>query len=296
VWLDGTHQDCQGDLMRIEFAGRQPLLRRLTPVHRDEAPGRLVLDLRRMTFASPLDLAAAAALAHTAASRGAAVSLHMPDDIDTASYLTRMDLCTALPAGSEVIGARPPQHRLDHAEKLVEVMQVSAETVDELVERVGRVALARLEAPFSRRAVQSIGELIDNAVSHGASAIGSFAAVQAYSGRTSRRRGLEFAICDTGIGILEHLRKNPHNRDLPNDQTALQRAMRRGVTGTDDRRGNGLADLFSVTDHAGYSLLVLRSGRGLASMAARKHDRRPAYATTQDEIGGTWAWLRVRNP
>ncbi|PWU45612.1 hypothetical protein DLJ47_34120 [Micromonospora sp. S4605] len=282
--------------MRIEFAGRQPLLRRLTPVHHDEAPGRLVLDLRQLTFASPLDLAAAAALAHTAASMNAPVSVHMPEDIDAVSYIARMDLFAALPPGSEVVGIRPEQQRLDRTDKLVEVMRVSTETGDELMGRVGRVALARLEVPFSRRAVQSIGELVDNAVSHGASTIGAFAAVQAYSGRTSRRRGLEFAICDTGIGILEHLRKNPENRDLPGDEAALERALQRGVTGTEDKRGNGLADLFNVTGNAGYSLLVLRSGRGLASVAARQHDRRPAYATTEDEIRGTWAWLRVRNP
>ncbi|WP_432969933.1 hypothetical protein [Dactylosporangium sp. CA-233914] len=124
----------------------------------------------------------------------------------------------------------------------------------------------------------------------------AFAALQAYSGRTSKRRGLEFAICDTGIGIFDHLRKNPGNLDVQDDEAALRRALQRGVTGTDDKRGNGLADLFNVTGTAGYLLLVLRSGRGLASVAARQHDRRPAYATTADEIRGTWAWLRVRDP
>jgi hypothetical protein len=282
--------------MRIEFAGRQPLLRRLTPVHHDEEPGQLVLDLRQLTFASPLDLAAAAALAHLAQSRGAPAVIHMPEKSDIASYLARMDLHAALPPGSQILGLIPEQRRLDRTDKLVEVMHVSAGTEDELMDRIGHVALAQLDAAFSRRAVQSIGELVDNAVSHGASDIGAFAAVQAYSGRTSRRRGLEFAICDTGIGVLQHLRKNPKIMKLQDDREALAHALRRGVTGTGDERGNGLADLFNVTGHAGYSLLVLRSGRGLASVAARQHDRRHAYAATADETTGTWAWLRVRNP
>jgi hypothetical protein len=282
--------------MRIEFAGRRPLLRRLTPVHPAEDPGHLVLDMRQLTFVSPLELAAIAALAHTAESLDVPATLYVPDENDISSYLARMDLRAILPPGSRIIGPVPEQQRLDRSDKLVEVMQVSAETEDELMDRIGRVALAQLDPAFSRRAVQSIGELVDNAVSHGASAIGAFAAAQSYTGRTSKRRGLEFAICDTGIGILEHLRMNPAYRGLQDDQDALAHALRPGVTGTGDKRGNGLADLFNVTDNAGYSLLVLRSGTGLASVAARQHDRRRAYAATADEITGTWAWLRVRDP
>ncbi|MCW3814457.1 hypothetical protein ONA91_08295 [Micromonospora sp. DR5-3] len=282
--------------MRIEFVGRRPLLRRGTPVHRTEDPGHLVLDMRQLTFASPLELAAVAALAQTFESLDVPTTLHMPGESDISSYLARMDLRAALPPGSRVVGSAPEHRRLDRSDKLVEVMRVSAETEDELMDRIGRVALAQLDPAFGRRAVQSIGELVDNAVSHGASPIGAFAAAQTYTGRTSKRRGLEFAICDTGIGILKHLRKNPAYRGLRDDKGALAHALQPGVTGTSDKRGNGLADLFNVTDNAGYSILVLRSGTGLASVAARRDDRRRDYAATADEITGTWAWLRVRDP
>jgi hypothetical protein len=282
--------------MRIELGGRRPLTRRITPVHPDDHPCELVLDARELAFASPLDLAAMAALASSADSLGAKATLIAPGDPDIACYLERMNVIANLPRGSRVSGAVPVQSRVDRTSALVEVLPVSAGTVQDLVRRVGAVALAHLEHPAGRVAFQSIGELIDNAVSHGASDIGAFAAAQAYTGRTTGRRGVEFAICDTGVGVLEHLRRNPEYHDLEDDRDALAHALRRGVTGTGDKRGNGLADLFKVTETAGYTRLVLRSGKGLASVVARQHDRRRHYVEAAAGIAGTWAWLRVRYP
>jgi hypothetical protein len=265
-------------------------------VHRQGRQDELVLDAYELAFASPLDLAAMVALGRSATSRGATTTFIVPRNADIACYLERMNLFANLPVGSRVIGTVPAQHRNDRADILVEVLPVCADTVQGLVDRIGRVALRHLESPAGRLAFQSIGELIDNAVSHGASDIGAFAAAQAYTGRTTGRRGVEFAICDTGIGIMQHLRRNPQHRDIETERTALMRAMQRGVTGTADRRGNGLADLFKVTEAAGYTRLVLRSGRGLASVVARQHDQRRRDVEAVDRIRGTWAWLRVRYP
>lgn len=282
--------------MRIELSGRRPLTRRVTPVHHKEHPGELVLDARALTFASPLDLAAMLALAYAAQARDAPTTLLAPEEYDLACYLERMNVISALPAGSQVKGAVPVRGRRDRADALVEVLPVSMRTVQQLIHRVGKLTQAHLEAPAGRLAFQSIGELIDNAVSHGTSDIGAFAAAQAYTGKTTGRRGVEFAICDTGVGVLQHLRGNPDNRYVQDEPAALAHAMQRGVTGTREQRGNGLADLFKVTDLAGYTRLVLRSGRGLASVVARQDDRRRRYVTAADPIEGTWAWLRVRYP
>jgi hypothetical protein len=207
-----------------------------------------------------------------------------------------MNVIACLPPGSSVSGFVPIHSRADRTGFLVEVLPVSSATVKDLEDHVGRVALGHLDTPAGRLAFGSIGELIDNAVSHGTSELGAFAAAQAYTGRTTGRRGVEFAICDTGIGILEHLRRNPRYRDLQTDRAALVQAMKPGATGTDDRRGNGLADMFKVTEEAGYTRLVLRSGWGLASVVARQHDRRRRDVEAADRIEGTWAWLRVRYP
>jgi hypothetical protein len=265
-------------------------------VHPQDHQDELVLDARKLTFVSPLDLSAMVALAHSAAARGIKTTLIAPEDPDVACYLERMNVVANLPPGSSVSGVIPVQGRVDRTAFLVEVLPVSSGTVKGLEDHVGQVVLGHLDAPAGRLAFGSIGELIDNAVSHGASELGAFAAAQAYTGRTTGRRGVEFAICDTGIGILEHLRRNPRYHDLRTDRAALVQAMRPGVTGTDDRRGNGLADLFNITESAGYTRLVLRSGRGLASVVARQHDRRRRDVEAADRISGTWAWLRVRYP
>ena len=282
--------------MRIELGGHRPLTRRITPVHLGDHPDQLVLDARMLKFASPLDLAAMVTLAHSADARGFKTTLIAPEDPDVARYLERMNVLANLPPGSSVSGFVPIQTRADRAAFLVEVMPVSSVTVRNLENHVGRVVLDHLDAPAARLAFGSIGELIDNAVSHGTSELGAFAAAQAYTGRTTGRRGVEFAICDTGVGVLKHLRRNPQYHDLQNDRAALVHAMRPGVTGTDDRRGNGLADLLSATDTSGYTRLVLRSGWGLASVVARQHDRRRRDVEAADRIRGTWAWLRVRYP
>lgn len=282
--------------MRIEIVGRRPLLRRVTPVHRADHDGELVLDAHGLLFASPLDLAAMAALANTAKARGASTTIITPDDPSITSYLERMDVLARLPAGSRVQGSVPQQRRAHRPDALIEVLPVSPTNEQDLVDRIGLMAFTHLDPAIRGLTFQSIGELIDNAVSHGASDLGAFAAAQVYTGATTGRRGMEFAICDTGIGILEHLRGNPENRDLQDEREALEHALQPGVTGTQDKRGNGLADLFNVTEAGGYARLVLRSGNGLASIVAPQHDRRRHYVRAADPITGTWAWLRVRYP
>lgn len=283
------------EVMRVELAGRQPLLRRDVRV-RAEKEGRLVLDARRLVFASPLDLAAIVALAHTAAAGGASAVFVLPLDADVASYLQRMDVIRRLPAGTEIQGSPPPERRTDCSRVLLEVSQLSPSTAQDLVTRLGQLAAAQFEGRVAGLVFRGAGELIDNAVSHGQSQCGAFVSAQAYTGVTSRRPGFEFAVCDTGVGVLAHLRGNPAYRDIPNAQSALDRAIRPGVTGTGELRGYGLADLLEITHGGGLGRLVLRSGNGIASVALRQEGRREVFAEASPPITGTWAWLRVRFP
>jgi hypothetical protein len=281
--------------MRVKLAGRQPLLRRDVQVSTAEE-GRLVLDARRLVFASPLDLAGVVALAHAAAAERASVAFVLPQDVGVASYLQRMDVIRRLPAGTEIQGSLPPEQRTDCSRVLLEVAHLSPSTAQDLVNRLGRLAAAQFEGRIAGLVFRGSGELIDNAVSHGQSRCGAFVSVQAYTGMTSRRPGFEFAVCDTGIGVLAHLRGNPSYRDIPDAQSALARAIQPGVTGTGERRGYGLADLLEITHGGGVGRLVLRSGNGIASIALRRQGRREAFATASPPITGTWAWLRVRFP
>jgi hypothetical protein len=141
-----------------------------------------------------------------------------------------------------------------------------------------------------------MGELIDNAIDHGASQEGAFVAAQVYSGATSGRRGLEVAICDTGIGVLAHLRGNPAHADIPDSASALKRAFTPGVSGTGEDRGNGLGDLLSFLEIGGLARVHLRSGDGLATVTVGRRRRVEHTHRTAAPVKGTWAWIRVRIP
>jgi hypothetical protein len=280
--------------MRVELTGRQPLLRRdIRTCAADE--GWLVLDARRLLFACPLDLSAMVALAHTAA-QDVRIALVAPEDVGAASYLQRMDVIRRLPAGAEIEGRFPAEKRTDCSRTLLEVSPLLASTVDELVSGVGRLMSEQFAAGVAGPAFRGAGELIDNAASHGQSHIGAFLCAQTYTGATSKRPGFEFAVCDTGIGVLAHLRGNPDYRHIPDSASALAHALQPGVSGTTEQRGNGLTDLLQFTKEGGVGRLVIRSGNGIASVAQRRHHRRDAYVGTTADVTGTWAWLRVRFP
>lgn len=281
--------------VRVELSGRWPLLRRQLPVWPVDE-GWIVLDARRLIFACPLDLAGIVAMARVAAASGARVGLLAPCDAGVASYLQRMDVVRQLPAGSEIDGRLPDQQRADRSRVLLEVSPVSAGTVEGIVARAGRMIAAKFESGIRGLVFTAVGELIDNAASHGASEQGAFMAAQAYTGRISGRRGLEFAVCDTGIGVLAHLRCNPAHRHLPDASSALAKALEPGVTGTGDQRGHGLADLLQVTRAGGVARLVMRSGNGIASIVVRRLDRHATHTESTPAVAGTWAWLRVRYP
>jgi hypothetical protein len=280
--------------VRIELAGRWPLLRREMTV-RAADEGWVVLDARRLKFACPLDLAGMVALAWTASTDGR-VALVAPCDSGVASYLQRMDVLRCLPAGSVVDGLLPHGQRTDRSHVLLEVCQVSAATVEDVVVRSGRMIAAHYESGIRGALFRGVGELIDNATSHGTSPTGAFIAAQAYTGKASGRPGLEVAVCDTGVGVLAHLRRNPTYRHLPGDRSALVEALKPGVTGTADPRGYGLHDLLQVTRGTGTARLILRSGTGIANVVAHRADQVITPATSMPRVSGTWAWLRVRYP
>ena len=288
--------------MRIELEGRQPLLRRdaVTDPYADE--GWLVIDARSLRFAAPIDLAGIAALSNAAAADGLKVALVTPEDADVAYYLERMDVFRMLPDSAVSQPPTPAGPRFDRTSALVEVSPLNFGNAEEVANRIGLILTGHHNKAWAEAVFSAVGELIDNAVSHGASPVGAFIVAQRYTGRTTGEARFEVAICDTGIGIAEHLRSNPHNVAVETAPEALELALRPGITGTTSRhRGNGLADVQRIT--AGGGRLILRSGEAIASVAIRALGTDPAEARGDDRImrsaanvSGTWANLRARFP
>ncbi|MEU3298067.1 hypothetical protein ABZ722_37905 [Streptomyces longwoodensis] len=281
--------------MLLELPGRHPLLRGALRLHEPSQPG-LVVDARRLEFASPLDLAAVTALAHTHATGGNEIALLLPERRGVASYLRRMDLLKHLPQGSRIVGSLPEEERNDHSARLMEVTRLTAAAVRDVNQRIGLVATNHLGKRFGRQAFTGLGELIDNAVSHGTSELGAFITAQAYSGRTTGRRRLEVSICDTGVGVLDHLRRNPEHSGVTDSIHALERALRPRVSGTDEDRGYGLPDVLAGVSKTAITSLILRSGDGTVTASHYREHTLTTYKRASERVTGTWAWLRVSFP
>ena len=123
-----------------------------------------------------------------------------------------MDVIRLMPSRTRVVGRVPPDARTDRRGRLLEVTPLNTSNVDGVAEKVGRLVTA-FYADYSvtagRVVYRACGELLANAAEHGTSSTGAFIAAQTYTGTTTEGPRLEMAICDTGVGVLKHLRRNP---------------------------------------------------------------------------------------
>jgi hypothetical protein len=150
----------------------------------------------------------------------------------------------------------------------------SEEDIPGIISRISEI-LENKEYRLRERAAicATLSEICANAVEHGASPFGAYAAVQAYhhivsgrhSGPKGGRRGEEvlIAIADGGVGVRETLSRNPKYVEFTEtDNDALRHALKMGVSGTGEiGRGGGLAVVGQIATRAEGSL-SLRSGAG----------------------------------
>lgn len=281
--------------MHLDLAGNRPLHATDLPlIGQADATQRLVIDARQLEFASPLDLAATAALAARLQPEGPP-ELVLPTNQNIGSYLRRMDLFDLLPPGTKITGPLPPE--VDRTGALLEVTRLTPDNANEIGATIGNLAVRTLGASLGAQAFKAVGELIDNATTHGHSDTGAYICAQAYTGRTTSHPGLQVAVCDTGIGVRDHLRQNPKYADVADHVHALQRALERGVTGTADLRGNGLPDALGAGTPTGDSDFLLRSGDGLVTVQRSPGEEsvlRPTPAAAR--VNGTWVWLHLTFP
>lgn len=254
----------------------------------------LAIDATKLTFACPLDLAGIVATAHWAASCAIRVILELPSDPAATAYLQRMDVLRRMPTRTKIVGRVPPDARADHRGSLMEVTALNETNVDDLSERLGPLVTEfyadRSEAGAA--VFRACSELMSNATEHGLSDRGAFMAAQLHTGRTTGLARLEFAVCDTGIGVMNHLRQNPKYAYLHRDELAIAKAMEAGVTGVKSgKRGHGLSDAITDTSHYGRVDFQIRSGRGEVRVAGTPRGHKIAMNDRPDQTSGTWAWL-----
>ena len=136
----------------------------------------------------------------------------------------------------------------------------------------------------------AIGELCDNALQHGANALGAYVAANRIE---APRKEFRLAIADLGIGIPEHIRaQHPEWQD---DTAAISRALIRGVTGTGDaHRGNGFAEVLDVAieNHlvriGSAAQLDIRSAQGRVTVEVVGGAQITKTPRTNRSRRGTW--------
>lgn len=232
----------------------------------------VVLDLRPVEFVEPAGLCGLAALLEFLTPRASIVGVRLAGH-NVPAYLERMNFFRIFGHRIEtnVDVATLEERRRGNPGTLQELMNFhSEEEIPDIITRVSEI-LENKEYGLRERAAicATLSEICANAVEHGRSSFGAYAAVQAYqhivSGGRERTKGEEVlvAIADGGIGVRETLSRNPEYAEYTEtDNDALRHSLRMGVSGTGELgRGGGLAVVGQISARAGGSL-SLRSGSG----------------------------------
>jgi hypothetical protein len=254
----------------------------------------LRLDLSNLQFVDPLFLVRLRAFLDWHSGRGHEIIVEPPRSAHVRNYLSRMGVGDDLPAGCSFdvgrVAAQPHPDvlisltRLRHRHDAVSL----DEDVADLLDGQFSGSLARCVDAFT----MTVGEMCDNALSHGKSEHGVYVAAQRYK---STRCVL--AIGD--LGIPTHLRRQ--HPDLADDGDAIAEATKQEVTGVAGEeahhRGNGY---YHVVDEMQATkiprgLLRVWSGLGRFSLAMTegRQTMRRGWSTDEDVTCGTWVRLEL---
>jgi anti-sigma regulatory factor (Ser/Thr protein kinase) len=280
------------DELSLELAGIYPhaqldrILRQMEPILTLRDSVKVRLDMSRLLFLGPTSQAVLGAVFARAIARGhladGSVAI-LPRAPHVSRYLQRMDVfreILELPEDferHEPQGFRPLcQYRSDE-----ECYTVGYE----LVEAIREACDLGEKDPAALAIHVCLGELAENVIFHASSPLGGFAIAQAWK----RRREVEVAIVDVGVGIRASLTQNPDYAHIAEDAMAIETALEPMVTSTPDRNtGLGLSLTRYLLRRNGGNLMV-RSGRGAVYAGSQERSE-----TTEIAFPGTIVSLTAK--
>src|SRR5919202_777232 len=177
----------------------------------------VVLDLRPVEFVEPSGLCGLAALLEFLIPRSGEVGIALSGR-NVPAYLERMNFFrifgNRIRTNADV--AALEERRRGNPGTLQELVNFySEEEIPGIIARISEI-LENKEYRLRERAAicATLSEICANAVEHGHSPFGAYAAVQAYQhivsgGRTSRGEEVIVAIADGGVGVQQTLSRNP---------------------------------------------------------------------------------------
>lgn len=224
-----------------------------------------VLDLSGCVHLKPYALACLCGLGELARHNGRTISVIQPSDDRCADHLARL----GVPEFFDCEWAT-----LDQRESNLRARRVGWPPRGAATEIVELLApRAQLPPGTFPRMVESLDEIIRNALTHAASPIDCIVAGQAFDGTDK----VEVAVLDFGQTICRHLTRNPEYSDIRTDRDAILKATEDGVTGTprgqrnargEDNSGAGLAELRSYAEIGGGELTILSGVSWITCRAA----------------------------
>ena len=204
---------------------------------RPSTTGRLLIDLRHLTFIDPAGLVSIAVLTEQATDVGRPVTITAPDSANLASYVARMRL-----------GQHLDQLAIPHSLPDVRENQLGARLV-ELHRFQGQAGLDRVVGALvqtfiaEHRDVQplyaALQEIAENVIQHSGRGHG-YAALQ----RFPNSQKVEFAVADSGVGLRARLSEAVPVAD---DRVAVVLAARTHVTSSGQAgRGRGIGEVIDI--------------------------------------------------
>lgn len=250
------------------------------------------LDLTSVEWVTPFDAVTIAIEYRRALKSGRSPKVLPPRDPDVRSYLVALGLSEHVPDGwghDDHVATHPP---------LVPLLRLGHPyDWDNAADRAWpqvRTALGSRES--ADNLFQILGEVVDNAVTHGKSPEGAFVCAQFHTGTTTRLGpGIWVAVADAGVGIPAHLRRHPLWQSVGSDEKLIGRARQAGVTGTTDHRGYGLFEAFEAATALGRGMVLIRSGMGEARFwlgDGRVETAR--YRRLRHPVRGTWVHFAMK--
>jgi hypothetical protein len=220
--------------------------------------GRTQFDLSGMTFIEPIALVAIASLAESAVAAGRRVELVAPVDPHIARYLARMrldDVLADLGVDVDLPGVR--ERPLPNT--LLEVTAFNGTSgATALAEMVHRL-VEQTDLDAANALFLGIAEAGGNVIEHSGRR-GGFMAAQL----THDRSRLQFAVSDSGVGMLETLR----GAGATSSASALLLSLQRGVSERPgDGAGIGLFDINEELTRLGGELHIISGNAALRSTA-----------------------------
>jgi len=220
-----------------------------------------LIDLSDVRHMRPYGVAIVAAMAELSRLQGNPVTYLEPRDEAIRAHLTRLGLPT-------IVGQRDPTRVTPRTTNLpIRIEKTRSDnTGSEVAEMLVRELGYDLPGGLEYQIAENIDEMVLNALTHSESEAGCVIVGQAFP----QKSVLEVAILDLGITIPTHLgRVLP---GLPNDATAIEKAIEDGITGTKDRNrfgepnsGAGLNNLAEHLAARGGEMAIL-SGSGIVWM------------------------------